>query len=182
MATAAELGTWSGERDTLRYDGHSELLKAAPKRLSDALELLEEPTREPEGSDAGYRHLCGAYYLAGYAVECALKAYVILLLDARRPGQVATWSEAIRALQGAAPRVNVSGARGHSLKELLKASGLESQMDQDPAMQQNWGICSKWDYNERYRPTFMTDRDAVAEFVDACVATYSWLKARLPFC
>lgn len=165
----------------MRYDGHSELIAAAPKRLNDALELLEDPTREPGGSDSAYRHLCGAYYLAGYAVECALKAYIILLLDARDPAHISTWSEAIRHLHTAPGKLDLGGARGHSLRELLRASQLEPQIDSDPAMRANWGICNKWDYSERYRPKPMLDRQAVSEFVDACEATYNWLRARLPF-
>ncbi len=160
----------------MKYDGFTELLKAAPKRLGDSLELLEEPSRDPGGSDAAYRHLCGAYYLAGYAVECALKAYIICWLNRRNPTRIVAWSEAIRYL-----KTDVAGARGHNLRLLLAASQLEPEIDTDEAMRQNWGICSKWDYNERYRPAFMTDRDAVVEFVGACEATYDWLRARLPF-
>ena len=165
----------------MRYDGHTELLKAAPKRLRDAQELLEEPTRDQETSDAEYRHLCGAYYLAGYAVECALKAYIIALLNARESSSVTRWSEAIALIRASDTPVDMSGARSHSLDRLLDAAQLEAQMTSDHEMKQNWAICRKWDYNERYRPEPMVNRRDVTEFVEACAASYTWVRNRLPF-
>lgn len=61
----------------LEFDSIGDYVKAGPRRLADAKELLEQPTLEPDAPDAAHRHLRGAVYLAGYAVECALKAYII---------------------------------------------------------------------------------------------------------
>src|SRR4051794_32059413 len=58
-------------------DRLSDFVKSAPRRLKDAEELIEHPTADPQRSDADRRHLRGAMYLAGYAVECLLKAYLI---------------------------------------------------------------------------------------------------------
>jgi len=167
----------------VQYDGHSELLKVAPRRLDDALELLEPPSREPQRSDAHGRHLTAAYYLAGYAVECVLKVYVILLLDSRRPrDRVERWSQVVEMAPGLAPSVNLAGKHSHNLHKLLALSQLEPYLDTDGNMKAQWGICAKWDYNVRYGQSLDgLERDAVSDFVAACGAVYRWVRARLPF-
>jgi hypothetical protein len=163
----------------VKYDGHSELLKAAPKRLKDALELLEQPSRDKNGSDADYRHLCAAHYLAGYAVECALKVYIILLLDSRTARRFARWSDVIDHF--GTKGQDLGGKRSHSLAQLRVIAELEPEMDADQVMKQAWGICSKWDYNVRYKPDFMTNRQSVTQFVEACGTAYDWVRTRIPF-
>jgi hypothetical protein len=163
----------------MKYDGHSELLKAAPKRMNDARELLETPSRDRYTSDAQYRHLCGAYYLAGYAVECALKVYIILLLDSRSADRFARWSDVINHFGAKAQ--DLRGRRSHNLPQLRVIAELESQMDADQAMKEAWGICSKWDYNVRYKPDFMTNRESVTQFVQACGTAYDWVRVRIAF-
>ena len=58
-------------------DRLSDFVKSGPRRLKDANELMEMPTADAQRSDAKNRHLRGAMYLAGYAIECLLKAYLI---------------------------------------------------------------------------------------------------------
>ncbi|MCX6380397.1 MAG: hypothetical protein NT023_13130 [Armatimonadetes bacterium] len=58
-------------------DSLSDFIKVGQQRLKDAEELMEKPTADFQRSDAERRHLRGAMYLAGYAVECLLKAYLI---------------------------------------------------------------------------------------------------------
>ena len=164
----------------MRYDGHSELLKAAPKRLRDALELLEEPTREPDSSDAAYRHLCGACYLAGYAVECILKVYVIRLLDYRRGPGFVRWSDVVEHFATMPDGPDLSGARSHSLRRLLAVSGLESELGTDPGMRANWTQCERWDYAWRYVSAFQMSPVGARRFVEACRQTHDWIKHRLP--
>jgi hypothetical protein len=55
----------------------SDYVKSAARRLKDAEELLQPPNADPQRSDADRRDLRGAMYLAGYAVESLLKAYLI---------------------------------------------------------------------------------------------------------
>ena len=74
------------------HDGISEYLKAGLHRLRDAEELLQEPSIILKESGADTRHLRGAVYLAGYAVECVLKAYLIQLGPPRNAKTVATSS------------------------------------------------------------------------------------------
>ena len=163
----------------MQYDGHSELWKAAHGRLNDAWELMERPTRDPERSDAEHRHLCGALYLAGYAVECVLKVYVILLLDARIAPPVRRWSEALRHLGERDDVPDLSGARSHNLRHLLVASELEPQLSGDRDLNRVWGVCSKWDYNIRYAPHLRLKRAAVEERIQACDTVFNWVKARV---
>jgi len=165
----------------VKYDGYSELFKAAPKRLCDAQELLEAPTREPNTGDASYRHLCAAQYLAGYAVECVLKTYIILYIDARSKEHVVRWSQAVQHLASQSAVEPVDGRHGHNLGRLLAASGLGPQLEQDALANAAWSDCAKWDYNTRYQPRPMTDRTRVEAFVGACGTVFHWVRARLPF-
>ena len=165
----------------MEYDGHSELLKAAPKRLADAWELIEKPTREPQRSDAAYRHLCGAYYLAGYAVECVLKTYIILLLNEREAKHIARWLDVINHFGESGSSVDLTGRHSHDLGRLLMVAELAPAVDSDPHMKATWGRCIKWDYSARYRPDYMLDRERVGAFVEACESVYHWLRSRLPF-
>lgn len=164
----------------MQYDGRSELLKAAPKRLDDAWELLEAPTRNPERSDADYRHLCAAYYLAGYAVECVLKAYVILLLDGRGSERIARWSQVIAHVEAAGGGPDLTGRHSHRLNRLLIVSELEAQLGSDLQARHDWGICGTWDYAARYMPEHMRDREGIERFVAACDHLFHWVERRLP--
>ena len=59
------------------FDSETAYIKSGTRRLRDAEELLEPPTLDPKERGAETRHLSGAVYLAGYGVECLLKAYLI---------------------------------------------------------------------------------------------------------
>ncbi len=165
----------------MKYDGYSELLKAAPKRLRDAWELLEQPTREAHLSDAAYRHLCGAYYLAGYAVECVLKVYIILLLDPRTDGGLRRWGDVVRYLQSVPGGPDVGGGGSHDLERLATLAELVPAIQSDAGMSEAWALCLKWDYNVRYSPEYMVDRSGTSEFLQACQTAYDWVRSRLPF-
>jgi hypothetical protein len=86
----------------------------------------------------------GAYYLTGYAVECALKCCVVRHLT-NNPGiifedkqfSVKSWT--------------------HDLLELVKLSGLEQARSdavaQNAALGENWLVVKDWNENSRYRQT-----------------------------
>ena len=59
------------------YDGISQCRKAAIRRLRDAKELLQPSSLDSLEQGASTRHLRASIYLAGYAIECILKAYSI---------------------------------------------------------------------------------------------------------
>jgi hypothetical protein len=140
------------------HDGYSEYVKAAQHRLADALELLEEPTYPGKSGNPQSRHLRGAMYLAGYAVECILKAYIIT----RHPP--------CRTLVEVDP--TLVAAAGHGLDRLLVTSGLEAQLLD---RRQDWGICRSWTPDWRYNPQIPSRGEAL-NFVQSAERIHRWLK------
>lgn len=80
----------------------------------------------------------GAYYLAGYSVECALKASICQLFGAQELPDKAT----------------VDRSYSHNLAQLIKVAGLQGQLDEqeaaDPEFQVNWTIVKDWTVASRY--------------------------------
>lgn len=86
--------------------------------------------------DAGFPD--GAYYLAGYAVECALKACI-----------------AKRTREHDFPeKTLVNSSYTHKLKDLLKLAELKTELETvlqaDPSMEVNWAIVQDWSEESRY--------------------------------
>ena len=79
----------------------------------------------------------GAYYLAGYAVECALKACI-----------------AKRTLEHDFPEKGSGKYYSHDLEDLLGFARLKTDLDQalqaSLAMRTNWGIVNNWSEESRY--------------------------------
>jgi hypothetical protein len=81
----------------------------------------------------------GAYYLAGYALECGLKACIARLTN-----------------QDDFPRDRkfVEECYTHNLEKLLKAAGLKPALDADtsanPAFAGHWGVARDWQETSRY--------------------------------
>jgi hypothetical protein len=84
------------------------------------------------------RHFPGAYYLVGYAVECALKACI-----ARQTRRFDFPSKQI------AQKVFV-----HDLEVLVKLAGLMQDLERDlranASLQLNWAIVKDWSEESRY--------------------------------
>lgn len=151
---------------------YGDYLGASPKRLADACKLLAPPGGPTEAYQVDLRHLCGAQYLAGYAVECALKAYIIHQLHSRRrTRRVETWDAVIQL------RPELAGAESHKLELLLKATDLAGQMGGDTALAKAWGQCCKWTAALRYssRPIGGT-----GEIIQACERVSRWVLRQLP--
>jgi hypothetical protein len=82
----------------------------------------------------------GAYYLAGYAVECALKACI-----------------AQQFRQHDIPdKKLVNDVYTHDVDKLLDLAGLRPTLRQDavahPALQTNWNVAKDWKETARYNP------------------------------
>lgn len=110
----------------------AELQKLARMRIRDAKVLLTGGRYE------------GAYYLAGYAVECALKACIAKQTKRydfpNKERAVKCWV--------------------HDLEKLLELAGLAPQRNSASAeLQANWAVVKDWDEEVRYLCT-KTDRDA----------------------
>ncbi len=109
-----------------------------------------------------------AYYLLGYAVECALKASV-----------------ARQFRQHEVPeRKFVNSFYTHNLDELLVISGLETEFENrarlDAAFQDNWTTIKKWKESVRYDVSIQEQRarrmhDAVA---NETIGILTWMRTR----
>ena len=114
--------------------------KLAASRLADAEALF------------AVRQYSGAYYLAGYSVECGLKACI---------------ARATRRFEF--PDKNrVNGSYTHKLAELLKIAGLDSTlqvaMQTNPNLMNNWAVIKDWKEDSRYE---LHNRRAALDIVDA---------------
>lgn len=84
--------------------------------------------------------LCdGAYYLAGYAVECAIKACI---------------AKGTQRYEFPDKR-KVESSHSHNLRELIKVAGLEDarleQAGKDPDFRTSWDVVQSWSEQSRYR-------------------------------
>jgi HEPN domain-containing protein len=125
--------------------------RAAQERLTDARVLLDAD------------RTTGATYLAGYAVECILKALILdLLPPKRRPAMI----ESFR------------GARAHDL-EWLRARYLEHSgpLLPDPILRR-LALMNRWDTDRRYH-TGTIARDLAEDFVSASSNIVEWAEGRM---
>jgi len=81
----------------------------------------------------------GAYYLAGYAVECALKACIA---KATRRGEFPD-------------KKKVESSHTHNLRDLIRVAGLDEayleQASKDADFRTNWDVVQTWSEQSRYR-------------------------------
>ncbi|MBI4201768.1 MAG: DNA-binding protein [Chloroflexi bacterium] len=114
--------------------------------------------------DSGF--YSGAYYLLGYAVECALKACIARNLKRHEFPE----------------RRLVSDFYTHDLERLLVAAGLKEDLERSLAVNQrlraNWFIIKAWSEQARYDSTISSGRatdlyDAITERSNGVL---TWLK------
>ena len=133
-----------------------ELRQLAEDRIADAAILLASG------------RWSGAFYLAGYAVECGLKACIARLTN-----------------QDDFPRDRkfVEECYTHNLEKLLKAAGLKPALDADTAanaaFSNNWGVAKDWDESSRYEQKTRADAqtlyDAITNDPDGVLP---WIRLR----
>ena len=155
-----------------RFDNVHDFRKAAHHRLRDAQELLERPTLDAQAPDRDRRHLRGAMYLAGYSVECILKAY---LVDMHRPLQ--TLSAVDAKLRASQPRMaNLLSSEGHSIAVILGFTDLEAY--QTELIRRQFGqLSSLWSVDMRYDPSYPV-RPQAAEHVRNAKEIFDWVNSR----
>jgi len=141
--------------------------QVAPTHLANAFRLLERPLSDLCPCTRCEVHIAGAMYLAGYAVECIVKAYVTRSLGKTY------WDEVVRELNRRG--VDVKGGRGHDLPALLNASGLHLSMPHTIAA--DYAACSTWSPEWRYRQGTATHTTGV-QFVQAAERVYRWVLAQ----
>ncbi len=110
---------------------------------------------------AGKQH--GAYYLSGFAAECALKA-CIAKRTRRHDFPDAKYANKIHT---------------HNLEELLKLARLDALLEQDikskPHLAINWGVVKGWSIDSRYETLGLNGKDMVAA-VNAADGVLQWIK------
>lgn len=104
----------------------------------------------------------GAYYLADYAVEFALKVRIIANLMGSN-----TFPE----------KKFVDNFYKHDLAWLRKAADLDRLMDDDPVMLPSWRLVVKWSEQSRYT-TGREEMDAKELFNEIANKVVPWIKAR----
>jgi HEPN domain-containing protein len=106
----------------------------------------------------------GAYYLGGFAVECALKACIAK--KTRRHDFPADAKYAYKVYT-------------HNLEELLKLAQLDSELDREmrskPQLAINWAVVSGWNVDSRYETTGLNGR-VMAAAVNSSDGVLQWIK------
>lgn len=157
------------------HDRIERFAKSASRHLKDAIELLEIPTSDPNRSDAMRRHLQGARYLAGYAAECLIKAYLIDQEGCRTLTSAEDRINARRAGEGKEPIRSISrSAAGHSILYLLGLTDLVERPGYDARL---WSRVAVWDTGWRYVPDAPAREQAV-RFVQDVERATDWLRPK----
>lgn len=114
------------------------------------------------------RHYAGAYYLAGYAVECALKACL-----------------AKQTKKHDFPNKKLgTEAWTHDLQRLVQLAGLSAALDQgmkvNPALELNWSIVKDWSEAVRYELgiTSAEARDLYSACTTRRNGVLAWIRER----
>jgi hypothetical protein len=133
----------------------TDLQQLADDRLGDAESLLAA------------QRWSGAYYLSGYAVECALKACVAKLTN----------------LYDYPDKDFVNQIYTHKIDRLLVLAGIEPQLRADgaadPALLANWQTVTGWDEKARYQQRSEPQaRGLYIAVSDGTHGVLPWLKAR----
>jgi hypothetical protein len=110
-------------------------------------------------------HWSAAYYLAGYAVECALKACIAKLM---KPEEFPEKTFAEKCWT-------------HILPQLLGLAGLKADLDAarqaDPDLADNWDTVKGWSESRRYARTARAEAEDLYEAItDKKHGVLSWLK------
>ena len=108
----------------------------------------------------------GEYYMAGYAVECALKACI-----------------AKRTREHDFPEKESQGYYVHDLRKLLGSARLSVELDQalqrDAAMEANWTIVVNWSEASRYlTKTAQEATDLIHAIEDPAGGILPWITQR----
>jgi HEPN domain-containing protein len=115
------------------------------------------------------RQFSGAYYVAGYAIECALKAHIAAQF---RENEIPDKSLVDRVYT-------------HKLPDLLKLAGLEKPLElerqNDPELDRRWSIVKNWTEQARYTVWNEEQATAMIDAVDGDGkrgGLFRWLSAR----
>lgn len=106
----------------------------------------------------------GAYYLAGFAVECALKACI---------------AKKTKRHDFPADPKHAGRVYSHDLTELLKLAGLDGALDREmrghPQLAANWGVIKAWRVDCRYEISGLNGKDMV-DSLGSPGGVLTWIK------
>jgi HEPN domain-containing protein len=106
----------------------------------------------------------GAYYLAGFAVECALKACI---------------AKKTRRHDFPADKEYAGKVYTHNLDQLLKLAHLDAQLDGDmagrPQLAKNWDLVRRWKVDSRYETSRLSGRNMTLA-VNSADGVLQWIK------
>jgi HEPN domain-containing protein len=110
----------------------------------------------------------GAYYLAGYAVELALKACIIKTLMATDAFPDKKFSE---------------NCYTHTIEKLVGLAKLvdarKTAMDADPDLQTNWAEARDWSEEKRYHRIDKAEAEAIyTAIADSAHGVLPWIKTQ----
>lgn len=135
------------------HNGRTELRMAGLKRLRDAQALLS----------SGPAHSQGAMYLAGYAIECKLKAIAMEVYDCWTLDELARkW------------RVETRDVYDHRLERLAKRLPLYGRFQESEVWRLFAGVVNRWQPSWRYSPADRPRADAEG-FLGAVWSVWEWL-------
>lgn len=109
----------------------------------------------------------GAYYLVGYAVECALKSCI-----------------AKRTRRYEFPSRNAAEAYTHNLEKLLQLAKVDADLDRDKkassALEVNWSVVKDWSEASRYdlSITQAQARDLYSACTARSAGILAWIRMR----
>ncbi len=133
----------------------SDFIKLSALRIEEAKTLL----------DAGRYE--GSYYLAGYAVECALKACI---------------AKQTKQHDFPPSKKVVEAVYTHDLEKLMKSAGLEVTLNNalaaDSTLEAHWSVVKSWNENYRYEQDISesTARNLYTAMTDHNHGVLTWLK------
>jgi len=104
------------------------------------------------------KNYSGAYYLAGYSIECALKACI-----------------AQKTRQHEFPdKKFVNDSYTHNLKDLLRLTGLK--IPTDPIWQGKWNTIKDWNEESRYKVYNSTEAFNLIDSIIGRKGVLTWIK------
>jgi HEPN domain-containing protein len=133
---------------------------------TDFQQLAEERVRDAEAL-ISHGQWSGAYYLAGYAVECGLKACISKLTGEH----------------DFPDKVIAQKSYTHDIESLVTLAELKVERDTDaaadPVFSGNWSVLKDWDENARYRlMTEVQARELFNAVTDSKTGVLPWIKVR----
>jgi hypothetical protein len=137
------------------YSGRTEQRKAALRRLADAKCLVNE----------GTPHRRGGLYLAGYAIECKLKAIAMEVFGC--------WSLADLALKW---DVDERDVYSHGLEPLAARLPLYGSLQRSPVWRDFATYVNRWNPSWRYNPREPDESYAIS-FTNAVERVFKWLES-----